>query len=325
MASTLTNTYNSAGLAEDFQDIIFDISPEDTPFLSVCKRSKASQTYHQWQTDTLTAAGANKQIEGLDSTFATLAPTTVVGNYCQISSKTVNISGTHDVVRKYGRKSETAYQLMKAGKELKRDMEYALVRNQASSAGGQATARATGSIESWIATTGATPAGNGVKATGNTGATTAGFASGVVTAPTDGTAVTFIEANLQTALGLAWTDGGDPSLILMSSTNKARFSAFSGIATKYNEIKGATQGIIVGAADMYVSDFGNHTVKMDRFMRDEAVLCIDPGYVGIAQLRPMEKTELAKTGDSTKWLMTTEYALVVQNPNAHAKVCSVGA
>ena len=321
MTTAANVTYSGVGIAEDFEDIIFDISPEDTPFLSVCKRTKAGQTFHQWQTDSLKAAGANAQIEGLDSTFATLSPTTVLGNYCQISSKTVNISGTYDVVRKYGRKSETAYQLMKAGKELKRDIEYAIVRNQASSAGGQATARATGSIESWIGS----QSGNMSKATGCTGATTIGFASGVVAAPTDGTQVTFIEADLQTTLGLAWTDGGDPSLILMSSTNKKRFSAFAGIATKYNEVKGQNQGIIVGAADVYVSDFGNHTVKMDRFMRDYAVLCIDPDYVGLAQLRPIEKTELAKTGDSTKWLLLTEYALVVQNPDAHAKLASVGA
>jgi len=180
----------------------------------------------QWQTDALTAAAANRQIEGLDSTFATLSPTTVLGNYCQISSKTVNISRTQDTVRKYGRKSETARYLMKAGLELKRDMEYAIVRNQASSAGGQATARSTGSIESCIGS----ESGNMSKATGNTTATTIGFAAGVVAAPTDGTAVTFIEGDFTTALGLAWTDGGDPSLVLMSSVNKARFSAFAGMA-----------------------------------------------------------------------------------------------
>jgi hypothetical protein len=120
MAASSTNTYTGAGIAEDFQDIIFDISPEDTPFLSMLKKSKAGQTYHQWQTDALAAAATNQQIEGNDSTFATLSPTTVLGNYCQISSKTVQISNTYDVVRKYGRKSEVAYQLMKAGKELKR-------------------------------------------------------------------------------------------------------------------------------------------------------------------------------------------------------------
>lgn len=316
MAASQTNTYTGAGIAEDFQDVIFDISPEDTPFVSVCKRVKAGQTYHQWQTDTLAAAGANRKIEGDDASFATLAPTTVVGNYQQISSKTVQISNTYDVVRKYGRKSEVAYQLMKAGKELKRDMEYALVRNQASSAGGQGTARSTGSIESWLT--------NYKLATGSTAGTTVGFSGGTVAAPVDGTQMTFIEADLKTALQYAWEDGGDPSLILMTAVNKSRFASFAGIATKYNEIKGTSQGIITGAADMYVSDFGNHTVKLDRFMRDQVALCIDPEYVGISTLRPMEKTELAKTGDSTKWLMTVEYGLVVQNEKAHSKVANIG-
>lgn len=318
MAVSSTNTYTGKGIAEDFEDIIYDISPEDTPLLSMAKRMQAGQTYHQWQTDALAAANTNRSIEGDDASFSTLAGTTVLGNYTQISSKTVQISNTYDVVRKYGRKSEVAYQLMKAGKELKRDMEYALVRNQASSAGGAATARSSAGLESWIS-------GNRVLATGSTSGTTPGFSGGTVAAPTDGTSVTFIEADLKTALQNAWTDGGDPSVILMSATNKARFAGFTGIATKYNEVKGTSQGIITGAADIYVSDFGNHTVKLDRFMRNEAVLCIDPAYVGVASLRPISKEELAKTGDSTKWLMTAEYCLVVQNPDAHAKVQNVGA
>jgi len=317
MAASLTNTYTGAGLAEDFQNVIFDISPEDTPLVTMAKRVSAGQTYHQWQTEALTPAGANRALEGDDATYATLSPTTVLGNYMQISRKTVQISNTYDVVKKYGRKSEVAYQLMKAGKELKRDMEYAIVRNQASSAGGVGTARSSAGIESWIA-------GNSVEGTGNTTGTTPGFSGGLVAAPTDGTQVTFIEADLKTALQRAWEDGGDPSVILMSPVNKARFASFAGIATKYNEIKGTAQGIITGAADMYVSDFGNHTVKLDRFMRDQAVLCLDPGYVSLATLRPMAKEELAKTGDSSKWLLTAEYGLVVNNPDAHAKVASVG-
>ena len=317
MAVSATNSYTGKGIAESFEDIIFDISPEDTPLLSMAKRMSAGQTYHQWQTDALQAAATNANVEGDDASFATLAATTVLGNYTQISRKTVQISNTYDVVRKYGRKSEVAYQLMKAGKEMKRDMEYALVRNQASSAGGAATARTSAGIESWIT--------NRVLATGSTSGTTPGFSNGTVAAPTDGTAVTFIEADLKSALQLAWTDGGEPSTILMSATNKARFSGFAGIATKFVDVQVKTQATITGAADVYVSDFGNHTVKLDRFMRDAAVLCIDPGYVGLASLRPLSKEELAKTGDSTKWLLTAEYALVVQNPDAHAKVQNVGA
>jgi len=100
---------------------------------------------------------------------------------------------------------------------------------------------------------------------------------------------------------------------------------FAGIATKFNNVKDNQQATITGAADIYITDFGNHTVKLDRFMRDQAVLCVDPGYVGLASLRPMAKEELAKTGDSTKWLLTAEYALVVQNPDAHAKIQNTGA
>lgn len=318
MAQSATNTYTGAGLAEDFQDVIFDISPEETPLVSMAKKMKASAVLHQWQTDTLEAAGDNRKAEGLDATFGTLAATTVLGNYCQISSKFVQVSETYDAVKKYGRKSQLAYELVKAGKALKRDMEYAAVRNQASSAGAGAagTPRSSAGFESWIT--------NRVAATASSTHTTPGYASGTVVAPTDGTQGTFVESDLIDALELAWLDGGEPSKILMSSVNKQRFSAFAGIATKYNEVKGKAQGIITGAADIYVSDFGNHTVHLDRFMRDQAVLCIDPEYVGIATLRPMKKTQLAKTGDSEKWQINTEWTLAMLNPDAHAKVVTVG-
>jgi len=317
MAVAVNTTYSGNGLAESFSDIIWDISPEETPILSMCKRISVSGTYHEYQTDTLAAAGANTTIEGNDAAFSTLAATTVLGARMQISTKTVQVSGTFDAVKKYGRKSETAYQIMKAGKALKRDMDYTVSRNQASSAGGSATARATGGLECWIS-------GNRNLATGNTTGTTVGFASGNVTAPTDGTQVTFIEADLTTSLQSAWTDGGDTRVIVMSATNKNRFNAFAGIATKYNEVKGTNQAIVSGAADIYVSNFGNHTVKLSRQVRDQAVFCIDPEYISLGVLRPLQKVDLAKTGDSTKHQMLVEYGLIVNNPDAHAKLMSVG-
>lgn len=315
MAVSATNSYTGKGIAESFSDVIFSISPEETPLLSMAKRTTAGQTYHQWQTDILAAAAANAQLEGDDASFATLAATTVLGNYNQISRKTVQISGTYEVVKKYGRKSQKAYQLMKAGKEIKRDIDYALSRNQASRAGSAGTARLSAGMESWIS-------GNRVKQ--NTGATTPGFSAGIVAAPTDGTAKTFTEAIFKTGLQAAWTDGGDPSVILMSATNKARFSAFAGIATKYNDVKNDV-ATIVAASDVYVSDFGNHTVKLSRQVRDNAVLCLDPDYVSVAFLRPIQKEELAKTGDSEKTMLLAEYCLVVNNPDAHAKIQGTGA
>ncbi len=317
MATATTSTVsNTSGLAEDFEDIIFDISPTETPMLTMAKRKTATARLHQWQEDALAAASSNKAEEGADASYATAPPTTTLSNYVQISTKTVDISRTLDIVRKYGRKSEVAYQLMKSGKALKRDMEFTICRNQASAS---TTARATAGWETMIS-------GNLVRA--NSGQTAdysvRGFSAASWTAPEDGSQVTFIEADLVSALGLAWDDGGDPSVIMMSKVNKNRFNSFAGIATKYNEIKGTSQAIVSGSADMYVSSYGNHTVKLNRHMRDLAVFCIDPEYISVAYLDGIKKEQMAKTGDSERWLLTVEYGLVCDNRDAHSTVGGVG-
>ena len=152
--TTPTNTvttYSAIGNREDLASIIYDISPMDTPFLSQAAKSRASAVYHECQTDALDAAGANRQIEGDDATANTFVATTRVGNYCQISSKTISVSGTQRAVNPAGRADELSYQLAKRGREIKRDMEFALTRSQGSSAGGTGTARSLASLESWLA------------------------------------------------------------------------------------------------------------------------------------------------------------------------------
>ena len=241
-----------------------------------------------------------------------------VGNYCQISDKTVLVSGTLDAVDKAGRKNELSYQMAKKGKELKRDMELALTQNQASSAGSSAVARSLASIESWLST-------NEVKNTSaDSTATTAGFSSGTVAAPIDGTTQTTVtEANLKTAIKDCWTQGGDPKVILCGPVNKQYISGFSGIATQYRNNPQVGQATIIGAADVYVSDFGEHQIIPDRFSRDRTVLVLDMDYWGVAYLRPMQMQKLAKTGDAEKRLLLTEFTLVAKNEAASAKVSNV--
>ena len=197
------------------------------------------------------------------------------------------------------------------------DVEYALVRNQGSSSSG--TTRATGGFECWISS-------NLTRA--NTAQTTdysvRGFSSGSVTAPEDGSLVTFIEADLKSALGLAWADGGDPSVIMMSTKNKGWFDSFAGVATKYREVTGKNQAAIVGASDLYISSYGSHVVKLNRYMRDEAVFCIDPDYIGVGMLRDFQQVDLAQTGDGSKKMILVEFCNVVQNRDAHAVVGGVG-
>lgn len=105
-------------------DIIYDISPTETPFLSSIGKTKATSTKHEWQTDALAAAVSNNAvIEGDEATMDASTATTRVFNYTQISDKTATVSGTQEAVNSAGRRSEMAYQMEKRMKELKRDVE----------------------------------------------------------------------------------------------------------------------------------------------------------------------------------------------------------
>lgn len=192
------------------------------------------------------------------------------------------------------------------------DMEFTICRNQASA---DATARATAGWECMIS-------GNLVRANAaeTTDYSVRGYSASSWTVPEDGTLVAFTEAALVSALGLAWDDGGDPTVLMMNKKQKNVFNGFTGVATKYNEVKGTSQAVVTGAADVYVSSYGNHAVKLNRYMRDVAVFCIDPEYISVAYLDGIKKEKMAKTGDSERYLLTVEYALVCDCRDAHATV-----
>jgi hypothetical protein len=318
--SGTTDTFRvgtAGGLREDLEDVIWDLFAEDTFLLNKLEKVDADGTYHEWLTDALVAPTANRQIEGDDAAFVTIASPTRVGNYQQISRKTFLVSGTLEKVSKAGRKSEAARQLMKQMRELKNEMEYALIRNQASSTGGSATGRSSAGMESWIAD-------NEILSTTTASATTPGFASGVVAAPTDGsTTAALTIAALNSALESAWVDGGDPSVVLCDPTQKKVIDGFTGIATRNIDVAKGSQAQIINAAGVYVSSFGVHTVKMHRFVRSSVVLCIDPEYWAISFLRRPFKEKLAKTGDGDKHMILTEFGLVSRNEKASAKIVAL--
>lgn len=224
------------------------------------------------------------------------------------------MTGTLEQVSKAGRAKEAARQAMKQMRELKNDMEYAVVRNQASSAGGSGTARSSASMESWIAD-------NEILATANSSATTPGFASGVVAAPTDGTTTgALTEGALRSAFEAAWTDGGDARIVLVNVSQKAAIDGITGIATRQVDVGRKQTASIIGAASVYVSSYGVHTVVLHRHVRSSVVLCIDPDYWAVAFLRNPFMEKLAKTGDGEKYMMLSEFTLVCRNEKASAKV-----
>jgi len=317
--SGTTDTYDLVGIAEDVEDAIWDVSPTDTPLLSMAKRKKATNTLHQWQTDALAAAAANKQIEGDDASFTTATPTVMLANYTQIARKTVLVSRTADTVRKYGRAKELARLVTKYGKELKRDIEYSLVQNSSSSAGSTTLPRSSAGLECMIA-------GNRVVQTAASTHTTPGCAgAGVWTVVVDGTTSALDETLLVSALDAAWTDGGDPSIIMCNSSQKRKMAAFGGaskFAGTYVPTQGKTQSMVIGGVDLYISDFGEHKIMLNRHMRTSIVFCLDPEFISVAFLDGIKMEDLAKTGDAEKKMLITEFCLVCDQPDAHAKIAA---
>jgi len=303
-------TYSAIGNREDLSDMVFRIDPTDTPFMTAIDKGKASAVAHEWQTQALAAANTgNAQLEGDDATADATTPTVRLGNVCQISRKVPQVSGTQQAVEHAGRDNEMAYQEMLKGLELKRDMESILVgTNQAKNAGNSSTARVTASVLSWIKS-------NTSKGTGGADPSAA---DGTGTR-TDGTPRVFTEANLKTVLQSIWNNGGKPDTIMTGGFNKQVFSTFTGRATPFEETKGKK---IVASVDAYESDFGTLKVVANRFSRSRDVLVLQTDMWALAYLngRKMVSIPLAKTGDSERKEILSEYALEARNEKASGGV-----
>jgi hypothetical protein len=306
------------GQREDLSDVIYDISPQDTPIMSSIGKTKATATYHEWQTDSLADANtSNFLAEGDDATAATLTPTVRVGNYTQIVGKTVQVSGTVEAVNKAGRKSEKAYQLAKASAELKRDIEAIITSNQAVDAGSSGT-RKMSSLLSWIKT----------NTSFGTGGTTNGadpVTSGV-SARTDCTTTRlFTETMLKEVVQEVFTSGGTPTLLVVPPALKQLVSGFTGLAAQRYNVATSGQATILAGADLYQSDFGVLQIVPNRFMRTRDALVLDPEYAALAYLRPFQTNDLAKTGDSEKTQILAELTLEVRNEKAHGIIADLRA
>jgi len=306
--NTTAQTYVAIGMREDLSDMIYNISPTETPFISaIGKGSKATATLHEWQTDSLSAAGANAQVEGDDMNSMTATPTVRVQNYLQISTKGVISSGTMEAILKAGRKSELAYQIAKRGKELKRDMEYTVTQNQAGFAGTATTARKLRALENWYATN---PVGAAAYVT----------ATGITATVTDGTQRAFTESLLKTVVKNCFTSGGDPSMLMVGPFNKQVVSTFTGNATRMDKSEDKK---LYAAIDVYASDYGELKVVPNRFQRDRTAHVLDLEYWALSVLRPITIEAIAKTGDSEKKMIITEYTLESRNEAASGAIADL--
>ena len=303
-------TSDAIGEREELADVIYRIDPTDTPIFSALKKEGARAVYSEWQVQELAAASAtNYNNEGADYSYVNPSATTRMGNYHQISVKAASVSGTLDAVDKAGRDRETAYVKTLKGLELRRDIEKYLVSDVAKSS---SDPRKAGTLSTWItnvsvAASSAAPTGDGTDV------------------PTlSGTDRAMAISQIDAAMLAAFEDGGKPSIITMSPTNKQVFSNLSSASVATNQIitSANKDAAYVGAVSLYRSDFGELNVVVDRFQGNDRLFLLDTDYASITTLpnRNFVVSDVAPTGDATKFAILAEWSLKVSAPKAHAAV-----
>lgn len=308
------STYDAIGNREDLINEIYNIAPTQTPFISSISRTTANATNHEWQTQDLAAADdTNAQIEGDDATTTASTPSVRLGNQTQISDKVPRVTRTQREVDSAGRGDEMDYQIMLKTKELKRDMEKIILANKAKVVGSEAVARECAGVESWLATNVDLGAG-GVAPTGDG-----------TDARTAGTARAFDEDQLKAVLASAWDEGGEPDTIMVGSKIKQQMSALvnGGTAGAAQRTVNGDAKTVTTAIDIYVSDFGSLAVIPNRFQVQDSMLVLQMDMWCLATLADFQETPLAKTGDSDRVQLLSEYTLEAKNEKSSGIVADL--
>jgi len=303
-------TANAIGEREDLSDVITRIDPAETPIFSNAKKEVTSGVFHEWQVQELTAASdTNYVAEGADYSYVNPTVTTRLGNYHQISVQAASVSGTLDAVDKAGRDKETAYVKVLKGLEQRRDIEKALVKNEARSA---SDPRKAGKISSYITNVSlvspsTTPTGDGTDVSDKAGTNAA-----------------LNLAKIDTAMKLAYDDGGQTDMLVVSPANKVAFSDLSSgsVATAQLQYSTPKKIAIIGKVSMYLTDFGELSVTIDRQMLNDTIFLLDSDHYSVGSLpnRLFSVSDVAPTGDSTKFAIVSEWTFVPTAPKAHAMV-----
>ena len=305
-----TNTFatnDMAGIREDLSDVIYMISPSETPFFNLVQHPEATAATHEWQTDSLAAAANNAVIEGDDVTADASTPTTRLTNITQLSDKSARVTSRGRSVNTAGRSDELIYQIeLKRAVELRRDVETALLSNKAKVVGNDTTAPELAGIGAWIATNddfgtgGASPAGADGSA-----------------ARTDGTQRAFTEAQLKAVLKSTFDNGGFPDVLMVGAFNRQIASSFAAGGTKFQRAEDST---LHATFSVYESDFGDLRIIPNRFQRGRDALVLETDKWAVPILQDFHSFDLAKTGHSDARVVAVEYTLEARNEAASGGV-----
>ena len=302
------------GKPRDLMDVIYNISPTDTPFLTMCGRTDATQTLHEWQTEELAAPAANAQLEGADvSTFAEIT-TTELSNKTQILQKAINVSGTAQAIRQAGVDKQYAHQMALRAKELKKDVEFAFLSNQLAAAEGGGQGRKLAGLPTWLWDNCDSGSGGSAPVYGSSAAV-AGTKRAVTAALVTGMLTDIYEA------------GGNPDRIMAAPAVRVKLSSVLR-GSGDNQIEWADKKKAYSVVDVFVSDFGAVRLIPNRVQTGvtfsaDAAFVIDPEYWKAAYLRGFREERLANTGDSMKGMINCEVTLQASNPASSGMIADL--
>ena len=332
MSTTNFDRYDLAtsgdNVREDLTEVIYNISPTEVPLQANVGRGSSAQTLHEWQIDELAAVDtSNAAIDGADFGTDSSDQAQRIGVYMQISIKYLAVSRRANIVNKAGRKSELAYQIAKKGKELRRDVEGIATLNQATLAGSSSVASLTGGLGAWIATN------SDRGATGTDPALSNTTYGQPTTAAGDGTPRALSEADILGILRDAYIQGGNPNMIMVGPTVKQRISNYmfdqanpqARVATQYQDQGPTNRGgvSVVGAVDVYVSDFTVLDIVPNRFQRERDVWILDTEFWEISYLDGYKTETIAKIGDAERRHILVDWGLASLNEAASGVVADI--
>ncbi len=310
VANTFVTT-SAVGNREELSDVVSRITPEDTPIYSMIPKGKCESVHPEWETDELAAPGENIQPEGNEYNFAAITPPERLGNYTQIMRKTWIISGTQEVVSEAGNVQKRKYQKLKKGVEVRKDVELAIVTNNASVGG---ATREFGGLPTWIET----------NANRGAGGSNGGFNSGtgLTVAATNGTQRAFTKVILDDVMKQGYEEGANFKVVSVSPYVKSVFVTFmsdTNVASFRYAANSGKGNSIVANADMYEGPFGKVTIMPNRVQAASAAVArnaffIDTEFMEFMWLRKIqEDKDVAKTGDADKGVIIGEGTLKVKN------------
>jgi hypothetical protein len=301
-----------------------------TPFVSSIGKGKATGVLHEWSTDTLEAAAVQAETEGSAFSQSASPVITRLGNRCQIMTKGIRVSGTMETVDKVGRKSEFKYQTEKRGKEMARDLEVTMLSGQISTASVSSTsgkviagARLMGAYQSYSTVN--IVAGTAAAATGSGSVTGAGNGTNIAVAQSGHTNTLVTLADINETLRLVnGVTSVAPNKIMMSTTNKVRFSdLMTGTTNVRRNID--EKGKLKQSVDLYESDFGDVELVHNYLMGNNEVFIYDPSTMSMDSLRPLHFRNIAEDGDSLRSYLVQELTFCAKTPTGNAVILDITA